>query len=152
VAAIAAALREAGVEVTVSPDPAVAVWTKFLMQAPHATLTSACQASLGAIRGTPEGAALYETLIREVAAVGRAAGVALPPDAVEATLATIRGLPDEARTSMQRDFEHQRRVELEQLTGAVVRRGQALGVPTPAFAALYAVLRVRALAFGGVSA
>jgi 2-dehydropantoate 2-reductase len=151
VAAIADALREAGVEVTVSPDPVLAVWTKFLMQAPHATLTSACQAPLGAIRGTPEGAALYETLIREVAAVGRAAGVALPANAVEATLETIRSLPDEARTSMQRDYEHQRRVELDQLTGAVVRRGQALGVPTPAFAALYAVLRVRALAFGGVA-
>jgi 2-dehydropantoate 2-reductase len=53
---------------------------------------------------------------------------------------------------MQRDFENQRRAELEQLTGAVVRRGRALGVPTPAFDALYAVLHVRALAFGGLRA
>lgn len=148
--AVAAALREAGVEVTLSADPMVGVWTKFIMQAPHATLTTACQSALGPIRETPEGAALYLTLIREVVAVGRAAGVALPADAVEATMDLIWSLPATAMTSMQRDFERRRRTELEQLTGAVVRRGQALGVPTPAFAALYAVLRVRALAFGGV--
>jgi 2-dehydropantoate 2-reductase len=148
--AVAAALRAAGVEVTLSADPMVGVWTKFIMQAPHATLTTACQSALGPIRETPEGAALYLTLIREVVAVGRAAGVALPADAAEATMDLIRSLPATAMTSMQRDFERRRRTELEQLTGAVVRRGQALGVPTPAFAALYAVLRVRALAFGGV--
>jgi len=148
--AVAAALRSAGVEVTLSADPMVGVWTKFIMQAPHATLTTACQSALGPIRETPEGAALYLTLIREVVAVGRAAGVALPADAAEATMDLIRSLPATAMTSMQRDFERRRRTELEQLTGAVVRRGQALGVPTPAFAALYAVLRVRALAFGGV--
>jgi 2-dehydropantoate 2-reductase len=149
--AIAAALTEAGVEVTLSPDPLVGVWTKFIMQAPHATMTTACESALGPIRDTPEGEALYLTLIREVVAVGRAAGVALPADAVEATMAVIRAFPAEAMTSMQRDFAARRRTELDQLAGAVVRRGAALGVPTPAFAALYAVLRVRALAFGGVA-
>jgi len=49
---------------------------------------------------------------------------------------------------MQRDFEARRRVELEHLAGTVVRR--ALGVPTPAFDVLYAILKVRALSFGGV--
>jgi ketopantoate reductase len=52
---------------------------------------------------------------------------------------------------MQFGFERQQRVELEQLTGAVVRRGRELGVPTPAFEALYPVLRVRALAYGGIA-
>ena len=51
---------------------------------------------------------------------------------------------------MQRDYERRRRVELEELTGAVVRLGRRLGVPTPIYDVLYAVLRVRALAFGGL--
>jgi ketopantoate reductase len=42
-------------------------------------------------------------------------------------------------------------VELDQLTGAVVRRGRELGVPTPGFDMLYAILRIRALAFGGLT-
>ena len=37
------------------------------------------------------------------------------------------------------------------LAGTVVRRGTAVGVPTPTFDTLYAVLRIRALSFGGVS-
>ena len=147
---IADALHEAGVDVTRSADPMAGVWTKFIMQAPHATMTTACDSALGPIRTTDEGSALYRVLIEEVVNVGRAAGIALPADAVERTVALIRDFPAEARTSMQRDFDARRRTELDQLPGAVVRRGRALSVPTPAFAALYAVLRVRALAFGGV--
>ena len=51
---------------------------------------------------------------------------------------------------MERDYQLQRRVELDQLTGAVVRRGRDLGVATPAFDILYAILRIRALAFDGI--
>lgn len=146
--AIAAALTDAGVEVTLSADAMVGVWNKFIMQAPHATMTTVCQSALGPIRQTPAGLELYLTLIKEVVAVGRAAGIALADNAVDATMTIIKEFPAAAKTSMQRDFEAQRQTELEQLTGAVVRKGLALGVPTPAFAALYAVLRVRADQFG----
>ena len=37
------------------------------------------------------------------------------------------------------------------LAGTVVRRGKAVGVPTPTFDTIYAILRVKALSFGGVS-
>jgi 2-dehydropantoate 2-reductase len=93
---------------------------------------------------------LYRDLIREADAVARAGGVHLPPDTPDKALATVTGLPYQFGTSMQRDFERHNRVELEQLTGAVVRRGQALGVPTPAFRVVYAILKVRAASFGGL--
>lgn len=146
VEAIAAALRDAGVEVTVSRDARVAVWNKFAMLAPHASLTSACATPVGPIRATPEGAALYRALIAETVAVGRASGVPLA-DAGERAWAFIQSLPEGAKSSMQRDFERQGRTELEQLTGAVVRRGRDLGVPTPHFDVLYAVLKARAHSF-----
>lgn len=147
---IAAAFREAGVDAAVSPDVGRVLWEKFVRLAPGASLTTACQATIGEVRSTPEGAALYRALIAEAVAVGRAAGVALPPDAVEQALRFIHGLPAAMKTSMQRDFERRRPVELDQLTGALVRRGRELGVPTPTFDTVYAILRVRALAFGGV--
>ena len=149
--AVAAALRGAGVEVTLTADPLRAVWEKFIVLAPHASLTSACEAPVGPIRETPEGAALYRTLIAEAVAVGRACGVDLPADAVETTVALVMAVPPTLKTSLQHDYERRHRVELEHLTGAVVRRGRAVGVPTPAFDALYAVLKVRALAFGGLA-
>src|SRR4051794_31586935 len=44
---VAAALREAGVDTEIAPDSRVAVWQKFVMQAPHATMTSVCQMPCG---------------------------------------------------------------------------------------------------------
>lgn len=130
VEAIAAALREAGVNAEVAEDARLAVWEKFVMQAPHATMTSVCMLTTGPIRETPEGDALYRTLIAEAIAVGRASGVALPDDAVETAMKVVWQFLHEQKTSMSIDYERGNRVELEQLTGAVVRRGKELGVPT----------------------
>jgi 2-dehydropantoate 2-reductase len=146
---IAAALRDAGVEIRVSTDVRRAVWDKFVRLAPGATLTSACQATIGEVRSTPEGADLYRALIAETVAVGRVAGASLLPDAVEKALAFIHTLPPGMKTSMQLDFERRRRVELEDITGAVVRLGRRLGVATPVYDVLYAILRVRAQSSGG---
>jgi 2-dehydropantoate 2-reductase len=150
VEAIAAALRDAGVETRVTTDVHRAVWEKFVRLAPGATVTAACHATIGEVRSTPDGAALYRALIAETVAVARAAGAALPPDAVETAVRVIQSLPADMKTSMQLDYERCRRVELEDLTGAVVRIGRRLGVPTPTYDTAYAVLRVRALAFGGL--
>ena len=147
---IATALRDAGVDVSVTTDVQRAVWEKFVRLAPGATLATVCRATIGEVRSTPEGAALYRALIAETVAVGRAAGAALPPDAVETAVRLIQALPADMRTSMQLDFERRRRVELEELTGAVVRLGRRLGVPTPVYDVLYAVLKVRARAFDGL--
>jgi 2-dehydropantoate 2-reductase len=39
------------------------------------------------------------------------------------------------------DLSQGKKIEVESLTGSVVRRGRALGIPTPMMAALYAVLK-----------
>jgi 2-dehydropantoate 2-reductase len=148
---IAAALREVGVEASASADVQRALWEKFMMLAPMASLNSACRVPTGQVRGTPETRALYFAMMSEVVAVGRAAGVNLPDESVRAMEAFYLGLPETHSTSMQRDYEDERRVELESLAGSVVRRGAALGVPTPNFDVLYAILKVRALSFGGVA-
>jgi 2-dehydropantoate 2-reductase len=140
---IATSLRDAGVGTIVAPDTRTAVWQKFVMQSPNATISSVCQAPVGAIRDTPDGAALYRRAIGEVASVGRASGVALAEDAEATAFAMIGTMPRGGKTSMQVDFERGRRVEVEELTGAVVRRGLAVGVPTPIFDTLYAILKVQ---------
>ena len=147
---IAAALREVGVDATASPDVQRALWEKFMMLAPMASINSAARLPTGDVRATPETRSLFFGMLDEVVAVGRAAGVNLPEESVESMRSFYLNLPDTHTTSMQRDYEDQRRVELESLAGSVVRRGDALGVETPSFDVLYAVLRARALSFGGV--
>jgi 2-dehydropantoate 2-reductase len=149
---IAAALRAAGLEdVTASSDITRAVWEKFMLLAPLASATSAANVASGKVRGVPEGHDLWKKMMAEVHAVGRASGVNLPDESAVNMEKFFMNLPDTHTTSMQRDFDGQRRVELEHLAGTVIRRGKAVGVPTPTFDIVYAVLRVRALSFGGVS-
>jgi 2-dehydropantoate 2-reductase len=152
VEAITTALREAGVdEVTASPDITRAVWEKFMLLAPLASTTSAANVASGKVRGTSEGHALWKQLMQEVQAVGQASGVTLTDESAANVEKFFLNLPDTHTTSMQRDYDGQRRVELEHLAGTVIRRGKAVGVPTPTFDIVYAVLRIRALSFGGVS-
>lgn len=151
VEAIARALEGAGVVTTISRDPVLAIWDKFVGLAPFATLTAACQLTIGEIRQAPEAVALGHQLISEAASVARAAGVNLSRSREDELAAFfLEAAPPALKASMAVDFERRRKVELDHLTGAVVRKGLELGVPTPGFSALYAVLKARALAFGGL--
>lgn len=147
---VAEAFRAAGVAVTVSPHVLVEIWNKFVMLAPQATLTTACDLPAGPIRETPAGRELYEALIAEAVAVARACGAPLAPDAGQQVLRFIDALPYDGTTSLRVGFERRQRVELEHLTGALVRRARLHGVPVPTFETLYRVLTVRALAFHGL--
>jgi 2-dehydropantoate 2-reductase len=147
---IAAALREVGVDASASADVQRALWEKFIMLAPLASTTSACNSLSGQVRGAALTKQLYLELVDEVAAVGRAQGVNLPDESVTSMVNFFNNLPDTHTTSMQRDFDARRKVELEALAGTVVRKGDALGVETPRFDVIYAILRTRAESFGGV--
>jgi 2-dehydropantoate 2-reductase len=146
--AIGQAMDAASNEVVLSQDPAVTVWQKFVLLAPHGTITAATGLPIGQIRSLDEGMALYRQLVHETVAVARACAVSLPAEIAGTTLNFIQHtMPPTAISSMALDFERRRRVELEQITGAIIRRSQATGVPVPGFAPLYATLKARAAAF-----
>ena len=67
---------------------------------------------------------------------------------------SLRCTPNDANhtatTSLQVDFAHQRRVELDYTAGAVLRRAQESGIPTPTLQTLYLPLKSRAQSFGGL--
>jgi 2-dehydropantoate 2-reductase len=53
----------------------------------------------------------------------------------------MHALPPSTRSSLLIDLQQNKRTEVEALQGAVVRRSQARGVPTPIMRTLYGVLR-----------
>jgi 2-dehydropantoate 2-reductase len=55
--------------------------------------------------------------------------------------AYIDGIPASMRSSLLIDLSQGKRIEVEALQGAVVRRAERAGVPVPIMSALYAVLR-----------
>ena len=85
--------------------------------------------------------ALAARLISEAAAVASAEGVVISDQEVSDIVAGLGALPADAGNSMLFDRLRGRALESEFLTGAVVRAGQAAGVPTPLNEAVLTLLR-----------
>jgi 2-dehydropantoate 2-reductase len=88
---------------------------------------------------------LIQGAIEEVLAIGQARGAPIMDDALPWAMDSLDRFPAQGRASLAKDFLENRPVELEGLTGTVVRMGRESGVPTPINDALYAVLKPAAL-------
>ena len=149
---IVGAFHDAGMaDAIATDDPQRALWEKFMFLAPIASINSATGLPTYHVRSIPEGLETIRAMQAEIRAVGLAEGVNLPDESAEKVDKIVLGLTERHTVSMQRDFADGRRVEVETLTGSVVRRGRKHGIPTPVFTALYAVLLAKARDFGGVS-
>ena len=130
----------AKVDVEVPDDIRVALWEKLMLVVPFGGVGAVSRAPIGVIMSTPETRTLIEAGMREIAAVAAAQGVRLAPDTVERTLALLDRTTPTGTSSLQRDIGAGKRSELDAWTGAVVRLGARLRVPTPTHTFLYAAL------------
>ena len=135
---------EAGIDGILSRDVRVPIWQKFLMLVPLANVNALTRLPLGKYRADPDTWRLVEASLRETESVGRAEGVALPADAFEHGLATIRSMPDHHMTSMGNDLLRGNRLELPWFAGKVAELGRRHGIPTPANDFVYAALKLHA--------
>jgi 2-dehydropantoate 2-reductase len=140
VEAVANELRRAKVDVVVTDDLDVALWQKLLFVGISGAVGAVTRATAGVMRALPETRALLTQGMEEIAALARARGVRMPPDAVRRGLETLEGFPPQATASMQRDIVAGRPSELEDQIGAVVRLAAQSGVDVPANRFLYAAL------------
>jgi 2-dehydropantoate 2-reductase len=88
---------------------------------------------------------LIRDAIEEVLAVGKARGAPVMADSLAWAMDSLDRFPGQGRASMAKDFTDQRPVELEGLTGTVVRMARELEIPTPANDFLYAILKPAAV-------
>jgi 2-dehydropantoate 2-reductase len=121
----------AGFQAQASTDVQAVLWTKFVRLATWSGMTAATRSTLGVLRDHPETFEMMVAAIEEVIAVGKAKGVNFPPDLMETTMALMTGFPHGSKSSQLEDLERGRRLELPWLSGAVVRIGREVGVPTP---------------------
>lgn len=129
--AFAEAGIRAGFQAKASEDVEADLWTKFVRLATWSGMTTVTRSPMGVVRDTPATFELMMAAIEEVIAVGRAKGVKLPADLMDTTLTMIKTFPASSKSSMLEDIERGRRLELPWLSGAVVRIGKEVGVPTP---------------------
>jgi 2-dehydropantoate 2-reductase len=128
---VAAIFRESGADARVSEDIAVDLWRKFLFLTTLAAACGLARTSIGPVREAPQGGLLLQRAAREIAAVARARGVALPAGEEEQVLERMAALPAGMKPSFLLDLERGGSNELDVLSGAVSRFGRESGVPTP---------------------
>jgi 2-dehydropantoate 2-reductase len=126
------AFDESGVPVTLAADIRSALWQKLVVISGMGGVTAYAHGTIGDVLADPELDRLLRDVLDETEAVARALGVAVPDDIAKMVYAYAGGSLDPSfRSSMARDVERGKPLEVESLNGAVVRHGAGAGVPTP---------------------
>jgi 2-dehydropantoate 2-reductase len=142
--ALVSALQSGGVEAAASDDIRRVTWEKFVFLTALSGMTALTRKPIGPVREHPATRAMLLDAFRETAAVARAEGVALADTLLDQQTKLIDGLAPTMLSSMAQDLLRGRPLELEWLSGAVVQRAAARGVPAPAHRAIYAGLVLHA--------
>ena len=129
-----------GMTVVTPDDIEAALWEKFLFVTPLGGVGAVARAPAGVLRKVPETRRMLRAAMEEIVALALKRNIALSAGAPDRVFEIIDALPAGATASMQRDVMAGEPSELEYQTGAVVRYGEASGVPTPVNFAIYAAL------------
>jgi 2-dehydropantoate 2-reductase len=133
--------REAGWRVELHENMPGMLWKKFAYIAGSAAVCAATNSDYQEMRSIPETRAVIQGAIAEALAVGRARGAPILDDSLTWSMTALDQFPGTGRASLAKDFLAGNRVELDGLTGVVVRMGREVGVPTPINDTLYAILK-----------
>lgn len=139
--AIGKMLNDAGIPAELSEDIRIDIWSKYLNLTASAGLAALTRRSLGEVLDDADTRALFVACMKEVEALARKQGVALPEDICEQTLARYPA-GSKVKPSMALDLERGRRMELDVFQGTAMRLGEQLGVPTPVNRFIYAALKL----------
>lgn len=138
------AFLRAGVKSELSSDIRRSIWEKYVFLVGLSATTSSMRSTLGPILANPQSRSFMLQIMREVVAVGRAHGVALPADFAEDRLAFADTLPGDMDASMHHDLKNGNPLEVDWLSGGVVKLGREKSVPTPANSAVCDILAIYA--------
>ncbi|WP_085484574.1 ketopantoate reductase family protein [Paraburkholderia susongensis] len=135
-------LTDAGLPTTASDDIRRDLWIKLLGNACSNPLSVLTQASTDRLLDDSRTRSIYEQLMTECLAIGRHAGLALDIDVAQ-RIAQTREL-GAVKTSMLRDLEAGRPLELGAILGAPLECAARLGVDAPLMRTVLALAALRA--------
>jgi 2-dehydropantoate 2-reductase len=140
---VAQLFERAQIQCRTSPNIAVELWTKLVMNCAYNAISAVTQSRYLAIRENPLTQVVIQQLVEEVVAVGKAAGVALPnSEHLTAAALKLGEAMATATSSTAQDLARGRPTEIDSLNGYVSRRGKELGIPTPVNSTLHALVKI----------
>jgi 2-dehydropantoate 2-reductase len=134
-------LIAARVPTEISDDVRGALWAKLITNCAYNALSAITQLPYGRlVKGVGVTVALRD-LVAECVAVAKADGVTIPGD-IDVAVRKIAETAACQYASTAQDLARGKRSEIDHLNGLVVRRGEALGVATPANRLLHAIVKL----------
>jgi len=133
--------EEASIPVQVSDNVAGELWAKLVLNCAYNAVSAISQLPYGRMI---EGAGVRDVMrdvVEETLAVAKASGVRMAPGMLERTLNLAAAMPTQYSSTAQ-DLARGKPTEIDHLNGYVLRKGEALGIPTPANRALHALVKL----------
>lgn len=139
--AMARLLIAAGVPTEVSANVRGALWAKLIINCAYNALSAISQLPYGRLVAGAGVRDCMRDVVAECMAVAQADGVTLPPDIEQAVHRIAESMPGQYSSTAQ-DVARGKRSEIDHLNGLVVKRGEAVGVATPANRLLHTLVKL----------
>ena len=140
---LAQTFTAAGIPVQVSDNVAGALWAKLVLNCVYNPLSAITGLPYGEIVNSPglNIPRMMDDIVQECLAVARASGIHVPEGTAEAVLPLAASMPGQISSTAQ-DLARAKHSEIDHLNGFIVRRGEALGIATPANRLLHILVRL----------
>ncbi|HVB37668.1 MAG TPA: 2-dehydropantoate 2-reductase [Vicinamibacterales bacterium] len=138
----AAVLARAGIDCRVSADVRADLWGKLASNCSYNAVSALARATCGRMTADPATRGVMRRVMEEVVAVAAAEGLTLDLEAMVAHVLRVGQLAPNAVSSTFQDIAAGRRTEIDDLNGAIVRRGAERGIDTPVNGTLYALVKM----------
>lgn len=139
--AVTAAFAGAGVPVEISGNIEGVLWTKLIVNCAYNALSAITALPYGQLVRHDGIEQVLRDVVDECLAVATKAGI-VPVGDVREGVARIPRIMAEQTSSTAQDLQRGRRSEIDYLNGCIVRKGEALGVPTPANRLLQTLVKI----------
>jgi 2-dehydropantoate 2-reductase len=133
-------LLNAGIRAELSPNIVSDIWKKFVFITAVGGLTALTRLTLGEILAVKETSALMRDAMKETEAIAKTMPVTIEPGLIDSLLEKLRNLDANSRSSLYHDLTHHKPLEIDALSGTVVKLGKQLGIPTPVHSVIFSAL------------
>lgn len=138
---LAQALVAAGVPTESSPDLRGALWMKLILNSAYNAISAIARKPYGECVASEGVWDVMRDVVDECVAVANAEGVRLSGDPHAVVRKLVESMPAQFSSTAQ-DLMRGKPTEIDYLNGYIVRRGEALGIATPANRVLWALVKL----------
>ena len=120
-----------GINYEIPKDIVHSLWLKFMLNVCANPTTALLRMNFGEMLRNKKFMELSVKIMKEVQAVAKAEGVNNTEIMIDETLASLKNMCPEGKTSMLQDVESGKNTEIDMFAGTVVRLGKKYDIPTP---------------------